>query len=423
MKLRGILRIVYIAFGVIMAIIIAIMAYNTNGYNFIYNKTQAAIKDKNYVEVAKIHGGNFWDQTIATENSDVVDVVIYPASTLTQITYYTDPEKDTTTTYNVYEKAYYINTFILTKMDTKEFSKGGVMTNETGLRFYGDTVYNYYYTISDTVNSSKLTAKPTSPSATIIHGARKSRSFNNWGFFGFTLTESMYEAMKSDGLSGVITKVGILDANGEEVTTLNVTLDFEHEFFDDVHELIEQYNTYIDVQTNPDSTDAMKKEATDKFNAFYNDTKDENGNVVKEGFESKFLSTPHCTFRYKDSELQPASLIWQTIGIIALVIVVLALLYMLLFHFKFLKSLISRERWAGRKNLGTRGTVKTNAKEIKEAPKANTNKPNKATLDESKEEKTETKVEQNIEETKVEENVEEAKEDKAESNNETSINN
>lgn len=333
--IKSVLKVVYVAFGLIVAVLVYIVGYNSNGFNHISNLTAKAIEAKDYVEVAKIHGGCFDTTNLVEENEDILDLAIFPSTTLTTISYYTNVDEKTTTTVNSYDNSYYIYIFNpQLDMDTKEFN--GKTMNYTGIRFSSSNgYYDYKFQITEELNSEDYIEYPQSVKEYLLNSERNLfNSYANWNFFNLTLTSTLINAMESE-LNGDITSISVLDRDGTSKFTYEVNLDFSQQFFTDVALLVKNYNVYIEEVNSDDET--IQKGAEDKFNEFYL------GTETTKGFLDIFNEIEQYSFRHEDSYLQPASLVWQTIGILVLYLICAFLLYMLFFHFAFLKGLISRD--------------------------------------------------------------------------------
>ncbi len=324
--IKSVLKILYIAFGLILAVLIYIIGYNSNGFNYILKITNKAIKQQDYTEVALIHGGCLDKRSLVEDQTDLLDMAIFPSTTLSATTYYSEEEKKTE---NSYDNSYYIYIFNpkfeLIDVQTTEY------INSSGVKFYdeNENSFVYEFKITNDINAKKYVAKPSTKEEALLYGERNLfNGYDSWGFFNITLTSDMIEAMNLKN----ITSLAVLDSGGNEVYTQEVSLDFSQEFFSDVAPLVEHYNIYIEEANSSDKE--ISKNAEDKFNEFYGG---------ENGFEAQFKQIENYSFRHSDKYLQPTSLIWQTIGIVALYLVCAFLLYMLLFHFAFLKSLVSRD--------------------------------------------------------------------------------
>lgn len=335
--IKTVLKVVYVAFGVIIAFLVYMIGFNSNGFNHIQRITNEAIESKDYAEVGMIHGGCLDKRSIVEENSDAFDMAIFPSTVLSTVSYYTNVEEKTTTSENSYDNSYYIYIFNPT-YSTKNVTTNGVVTNKTGLRFKSEAgSYDYLFSISSTINVDSYIEFPASKNESLLGATRDIESgYTNWGFYNVTLTDTMVTAAQSQ-LNGAIKSVAVLDSLGEEVATVSATLDFSQDFFTDVKPLVDNYNSFI-AEYNAATDDEGRRSAETKFNEFYLS----NAETGVVGFEDSFPNDNY-TFRHPDSYLRPSSLTWQTIGMLVVYLLCVALLYVLLFHFAFLKGLISRD--------------------------------------------------------------------------------
>lgn len=360
--MKTILKFFYLAFAVVLGVVIYLNAYNTAGFNYINNLTKTAIESKEYYKVGMIHGGCFDTKNISTTSSDKLDLVIFPSVTLESFNYYdaeTVGSKDEKTiTYNEFCNSYYIYIFNSNISDINS-TTNGVATNMAGLRFKSNTSsYDYLFKITSDVNSSSYVEKPTTVDDYLLKGERNLFNYKlNYDFFNITLTSLDIKAMQNAGLEGAITGFDILDQTGNVIATSDVNLDFSQKFFDDASELVSHYNTYIKEYSASKSKED-KKAAEDKFNAFYDG---------EDGFEKRFTSEhPDYTFRYSDSYLRPGKLIWNGVGVLAIFALCVVLIYILLFHFAFIKGLITGSG-KGRVNYGAprkTDSIKANVKPL-----------------------------------------------------------
>ncbi len=384
--MKTILKFFYLAFAVVLGVVIYLNAYNTAGFNYINNLTKTAIESKEYYKVGMIHGGCFDTKNISTTSSDKLDLVIFPSVTLESFNYYdaeTVGSKDEKTiTYNEFCNSYYIYIFNSNISDINS-TTNGVATNMAGLRFKSNTSsYDYLFKITSDVNSSSYVEKPTTVDDYLLKGERNLFNYKlNYDFFNITLTSLDIKAMQNAGLEGAITGFDILDQTGNVIATSDVNLDFSQKFFHDASELVSHYNTYIKEYSASESKED-KKAAEDKFNAFYDG---------EDGFEKKFTTNTDYTFRYSDSYLRPGKLIWNGVGILAVFALCVVLIYILLFHFAFIKGLITGSG-KGRVNYGAprkTDSIKANVKPLpgkaysdSKAKNVKTSQENKTKIDE-----------------------------------------
>lgn len=339
--MKSLFKILYVGLAFIMAIFIYMLGYNSNGYAYIQTLTGNAIKEANYSEVAKIHGGCFYSESIVTDESDKFDLAIFPSATLSTYTYYSSSDLDAeATTDYLYENSYYIYVFKPT-YEYDNLSVGDTFNN-TAIRFNSaNGSYNYLLNVTDAINTDHLSTQPLSLNDSALKASRNAiSSYSSWEFFNITLTATMIEAMQSE-LKGAITSVTLVDSEGKDVDTVAVELNFDHQFFTDVEPLAVKYNEYIKEFNAADQAkdkDGVKA-AEEKFNAFYE------GDGSTKGFKDKFFEiNSKNSFRHDDDYLRPGKLVWQSIGMIVLFVVCAALLYVLLFHFNFIKSIVFKDR-------------------------------------------------------------------------------
>lgn len=319
-------KVLYFGVAVIIGIVVALLGYSSNQYNHIYGLTSEAISEKNYSEVAKIFGGCFDTKSIITEDSEDVDVVVYPGSSLTNVSY---GDKKT---FLAYEEAYYVYIFS-PKFSYLTATNGDTMSNKTSLRFTSGTKnYDYPFIVSSTVNSSTYKEKPETALEAVLNASRDvTATQSNWGFMTVTVTKTMLDEFTRVNGSP-ITSMSILNNIGENVFTTDIDLTFSQSFFADIDELFVNYNIYLQAYL----ADNNNKEAVTTFNAFYEEW--------YKDFEASTATTGY-TFRYDDSYLSPGKLIWQTVGMLALFLVMIILFYILLFHFAAIKRLFNRESY------------------------------------------------------------------------------
>lgn len=323
-------KVLYFGFAVIIGIVIALVGYSSNQYNHISGLVTSAVNEKRYEDVPRVFGGCFDTKSIITEDVDTLDLVIYPGTSLTNTSYTVSETKET---YMVYEEAYYLYIFSPKFSFVNETGSDNKLQNKTAIRFNsGDKYYDYPFVATSSINSSEYVEKPSSIKETIMNTSRDLTTTQaNWNFMTLTLTKTMMEFIKESN-GAETTSISILDNTGKEVFSTDASLDFSQQFFTDIDDLIVNYNIYLKAYQK----DKNDSEAVNVFNKFYDEWYKE--------FEANTATTGY-TFRYDDSELSPTSLIWQTVGMEALFVVVVILLYILLFHFAGLKRIFSRETY------------------------------------------------------------------------------
>ena len=363
---KSIFKVLYIGFGIIMALLVYIAGYNTNAFNYIADITAAAI-ETDYVEVAKIHGGCFEAKDMAKDttpslNTNNYEIAAFKSGTLiTEDFYISDSD---TTTENEYDYSYYVYLFGLTEV-LDQTTDGTNVINETAFIFIGsEGQYKYYFKVSELYNPTYYIAKPKSLNEALLGNERDLFSNQtNWGFVNLTLTKTLVEAMNI----GTIEAIQVTNTSGNVVFEQSITLDFNNEtgFFKEIEPLVVNYNEYISNVTG-DATNAEITEAETKFNDFYL------------AFEETFLSNPNNSFRHEDSYLQPGKLVWKTIGLLCFYLLAASILYVLIFNFAMIKKLFVRNSYndsygqrAVIKNAKAANTIDAEIKEIDEITKTN----------------------------------------------------
>ena len=408
--MRTILKVLYVAFGIVIAFVVAIASYNVNAYDHIVELTNEGIKSKEYYKVAMVHGGVLDKDNLITEQNSKLDMAIYPSFTLSSYSY---TEDDETIEYENYDKSYYIYLFDL-KFDT---GLSDVEINRSALRFETSNGYyfDYLFVVNSDTNSSQYVKSPTSLKEAVVNSERDAfERYDAWGFIGITLTETIYNAIAEELNNDPISKISVIGNDGENnvVASYDVDLSFENqELYDRASPLLNIYNAIFastgaektklektlevyydgfevsltnenDILTGEYSFSYVADNATQteiydtyeidmsndevKINGTYAEKISETDNSAKylcnnivyeiindngyklrvAGFEESFLfgsDETNFTFRYSDDKLQPSSLIWDAAGIVALFVVAAALVYFLIFHFKFIKRLVLRE--------------------------------------------------------------------------------
>jgi hypothetical protein len=325
--------VLYIGVAIISAMVVYFSGYNVTAFNYIDEITSEAIDSKNYVEVAKIHGGCFETVNVAKEsptlNSKGYELAVFKSGTLITEDCYVE---DKTVTNNKYDYSYYVYLFGLTNDDLSDHTDGSNTINGTAFNFVGtEATYTYYFKVSKDYNNTYYVEKPANLAQALLGESRDLfENHMNWGFVNLTLTETMLDAMSI----GDIQKVQVTNTAGNVVYEQNIEIDFNKEegFFKDITPLVVKYNEYITAVTGDASKDDISK-AENTFNEFY----------LK--FEEEFLGKETNSFRHQDSVLQPGWIVWKTIGILFLYTLGVVVLYVLLFNFTTIKNAITKKKY------------------------------------------------------------------------------
>lgn len=341
-------KVLYVGVSVILAIVIYMVGYQSNQNNHIYDLVSENVSKGEYANVGRVLGGCFDTNSIVSEDEEKLDLVIYPATTLTSSYQYGDQR------YQHFETAYYIYLF------KPQFSLWNAddekAPNKAGIRFTASdgSSYDYYYLVNENVNSNMYVKSPSTLEEALLKNQRQQIIYQkdrNLLFTMSTLTKTQLNLIKERLNGNAIDDISILDIRGEVVYTTKVQLDFSQPFFTDIEPFSTRFDEYVQT-VNATSDSKEKKNLEKEFNEFSKDWQD---NTFAPWVEEKGY-----TMRYDNSYLSPGSLIWRTIGMVALFAVVVVILYLLFFHFAAIKRIFSRETY---KDYGGRGTY-INGKEI-----------------------------------------------------------
>ena len=194
--LKNVLKVLYIGVVVILALFVYIMGYNTNTADHIKKITNEAIQERDYTEVARIHGGCFDEVNIVEAqpsiNTNNYELAVFKSASLFTTSYLNDEEQ--MLEYNVFDYSYYIYFFGFN--DTMDASTDGTnFINKSAIKFVGDNgEYTYYLKVSNVYNNSDYNKKPTNINEAVL-GQERDLLTNNWGFINITFTETLFEAM------------------------------------------------------------------------------------------------------------------------------------------------------------------------------------------------------------------------------------
>ena len=359
-------KVFYIALGLIVAVFVAIIAYNNYAIAHIQSLAKSAVTTKNYSEIERIFGTFFSTEAIVNESTDQYDLVVYPSVAFSQYTYYN--ASDESITYENEDNAYYIY-LIKPSLDIINDVKTPELSNEAGIRlnFSDDTSYLYYLAVDSTYNTKLYKEKPTTQEEAILYSKRNTfTAYEYLEYFDITITSSIIDAAKTysnTDSSATVSSISVVNSSGRDVAKYDVNMDFSQSFYTLAEPYVTAYNKYINDYKASTTTDEKKALTADFEKFFYGDNKD--------GFYYTFPNNANCGVGYGKDYAYPWWLILKAGGMTLLFSVVLFLLYMLLFHFAYLKKLAERlTSGARRRNQGRRGNVDVEASRIqKVAPK------------------------------------------------------
>lgn len=355
-------KVLYIALGLIVAVFVAIITYNNYAISHIQNLASTAVNTKNYNELEYIFGTFFSTKEVIKDSTAQYDLVVYPSVAFSSYTYYN--ASDEAIKYEQEDYAYYIY-LVKPSLDIiNDVTKSNVKSNESGIRlnFDDDTSFLYNFSIDTTYNSNLYKEKPTSATEAILYSKRNTfTAYSYLNYFDITITSSIINAAKEVAKSNndaKVTSISIVNSSGVDVTKCEVSLDFSQDFYTKVNPYVTTYNDYITAYKATEDKETRKALTSDFEKYFYGSNKD--------GFYYTFGQLEDCGVGRGRDYVYPWWLYLQAGGMTLLFAVVLFLLYMLIFHFAFLRKLAERITSGGRKrNQGRRGNVDVEASRIK----------------------------------------------------------
>lgn len=395
-------KVLYFGVAIVFGILVYIIGYSSNQMNHLVGLVNNAIAEEEFYKVPMIWGGCFDTKSIVEDNSDKLDLEVYPATSQIDITYGTE---DNSQRYLEFEQAYYFYIFNA-KFTTSTAVVGETSSNKTAVEFKSSETgkgYNYYFVVSDTINSSSYVAEPTTKEEQLLNSTRDiTNTKDDWNFMRVTFTKTMLDEIEKS-LGGKITSLSINDCDGNSVYTTNISLDYSQSFFSDkkMVEMFTKYNTYLDSYIAANNDSDKIKELNNEWGTQF------------DAWKKEFIAESEVTgyaIGYESSVVTPSKIVWQTIGMLALYALVVILFYVLLFHFSAIKGLFSKESY---KKYSKEKRAKVNGKDIRQPKSVSTKVPTTVTPDVAPDANLET-----VEATAVADNTEEAFEENALENTE-----
>lgn len=307
----------YLLIVFILGVFVAFVSYNSNKYQHIYDLVDTAIKEEKYEEIAKIFGGCCDTKPQVLEKNDKLDLAIYNGTSILDLTY---GDKRT----YAYEETYYIYFFDM-KFDYQTFDG---TDNATSIIFTSDNgmTYKYPLVVSESTNSEYLEKEEMTKDNAILKSPRNVVSnVDTWDFMFVNVSKSMVEAISKQLDNGEISGLAIIDNKGNPVVEIDVDFDFSQKFFNDIDELMVEYNKRLTAYEKNENV----KEAEKAFNQFYEPWHEE--------FEANKETTGY-SFPYDTDYLVPSKVLWKTIGELGIYAAIMFGFYVLFFHFTQIKN-------------------------------------------------------------------------------------
>lgn len=353
-------RVLYIAFALIIIFFSSIIFFNTAKGDHIINLTNQYLAEKNYDKIQELFGGVYYNKASVYKESDKGTLLVAASGAEKDLIYM--PEgSDKEHLYHKFNKAY--NFFIFdASFGMTTVSTNDVKTNDTAVKFITDktnesgeaVTYSFPFVISTTVNSNSYKSSYTSVSDYFLNFTRDYISDRTkYGFFNFQITEETLNSIKST-TGGNIVGFNITDNEGKNVfeNNFDFAFGFDELFYNDNQAgvIFNAYNRYIPYY---DSYKFGSKYVVDGYvetsETLYN-TETTTFNKAVDDFAAAVKAggtyDENVKISLSESEIMTGDVIghavWRTIGIEALILLVIVVIYILLFHFQQLRSFLFR---------------------------------------------------------------------------------
>ena len=230
--MKTIIKIIYIAFGLIMAVIIALAMYtsfaSTNYSDLLKNAVAKTATYENYAE------GDYNDivrcfSIFSTPLEDHPDV-LYAEDSKNNITFIYESVNQHVANYTVDGKKTEINrvedVYLVVILRPKFYYNDlSDKTNPSAFRFYGtdsqgnEQTYDYKFTLSDNINNADYIAAPATEKEAVLNGSRSLLSTykDNYDLIFFPLTETTVGFIKETKGIETFTGFNIVDNEGSTV--------------------------------------------------------------------------------------------------------------------------------------------------------------------------------------------------------------
>ena len=350
--MKTIIKIIYIAFCLVLAVIIALGMYTSfasSNYSSLLTNAVAKAKeaenyqDAEYSDIARCFSifstplENEPSLLYAEENGKNI-IFIYESVNQHNASYSIDGKDETISRVE--------NVYLVTILHPEfNFLNLSDKTNPSAFRFYGTNsevpYYDYYFNLSADCNSGTYLAKPTTEKESVLRGGRSLLDTyrTSYDLIFFPLTETTMSFIKEELKSDVV-GFNIVDNAQNSVYKKSEYVDFEFDFpktagtfYGDMEDFVKYYNIYTENREGKGDYDTDTVNAASVYIESF--TKDPSSMIPD--FNSKYIQGYP-----RESVYTGTDMVMKTIGITLLFVVVVALIYILLFHLKSIKKFIRR---------------------------------------------------------------------------------
>ena len=223
-------KILYIVLGLVIAVFVAIIAYNNYAITHIQGLVKTAVEAKNYNEIEYIFGTFFGTKEVISDSTDQYDLVVYPSVAFSSYTYYN--ASDEAQAYEQEDYSYFIYLVNPSLDIVNDVTKSNEKVNECGIKlnFSDDTSYLYYFTIDSTYNTKLLKEKPTTQNDAILYSKRNMfTAYSYLNYFDLTITSSIIDAAKAvsnSSADATVSSITIVNSSGQDVKEYAIAMDF-----------------------------------------------------------------------------------------------------------------------------------------------------------------------------------------------------
>lgn len=348
--MKTIIKIIYIAFCLVLAVIIALGMYTSfasSNYSALLSNAVAKAKeaenyqDAEYSDIARCFSifstplENEPSLLYAEENGKNI-IFIYESVNQHNASYSIDGKDETISRVE--------NVYLVTILHPEfNFLNLSDKTNPSAFRFYGTNGehYDYIFNLSADCNSGTYLAKPTTEKESVLRGGRSLLDTyrTSYDLVFFPLTETTMSFIKEQ-VGSDIAGFNIVDNATNSVYKKSEYVDFKFDFpnaagtfYGDMEDFVKYYNIYTENREGKGDYDTDTVNAASVYIESF--TKDPSSMIPD--FNTKYIQGYP-----RESVYTGTDMVMKTIGITLLFVVVVALIYILLFHLKSIKKFIRR---------------------------------------------------------------------------------
>ena len=350
-------RILFIAFSAIIIFFTTIIFYNTSKGDHILKITNDALEAKDYKGVLELYGGLYNEVPVVKQEEGTNDLWLVTSATEKNF-FYNNGNSSKDNLYHKFVKSYNLYMFNVVDLQTNNIKEAGKTKNLTGIKFITDKTdvsYIYPFIISSTVNNDNFAETHPTINATYVYETRDYLADKGkTGFFNIEISEDLIAAIESEVEANI---VGFNIVNNDGISLyesdFNFEFNYDEEFYSDsqIGTIISAYEKFIPYYDSykfgnkynvadyiPNLSNEEYKKQITEFN--------EKMDTFTEGVRAGNVYDESLKLSLNDKEIFNSkvisSCVWRTIGVDALVLLVFAVIYVLLFHFKQLRDFIFR---------------------------------------------------------------------------------